>query len=58
MAFEHNFSVGKPDNLVYIIELLNLLEEKLEKMVSAELYNMLHLKYLAFPMTIIDNSLL
>ena len=47
MAFEHNFSVGKPDNLVYIIELLNLLEEKLEKMVSAELYNMLHLKYLA-----------
>ena len=33
MAFEHNFSVGKPDNLVYINDLLNLLEEKLEKMV-------------------------
>jgi hypothetical protein len=33
MAFEHNFSVGKPDNLVYVIALLDLLEEKLEKMV-------------------------
>ena len=33
MAFEHNFSVGKPDNLVYVNALLDLLEEKLEKMV-------------------------
>ena len=37
MAFEHNFSVGKPDNLVYITELLDLLEERLEKMVSDEI---------------------
>ena len=33
MAFEHNFSVGKPDNLVYINDLLDVLEDKLEKMV-------------------------
>ena len=33
MAFEHNFSVGKPDNLVYANELLDLLEDKLERMV-------------------------
>jgi len=33
MAFEHNFSVGKPDNLVYTNELLDLLEDKLERMV-------------------------
>ena len=34
MAFDHNFSVGQPDNLVYVNELLNQLEEQLDKMVS------------------------
>jgi hypothetical protein len=33
MAFDHNFSVGQPDNLVYITELLDLLEGKLENLV-------------------------
>lgn len=30
MAHDHNFSVGRPDNLVYVDELLDLLEEKLK----------------------------
>ena len=34
MAFDHNFSVGQPDNLVYINELLDLLEGKLDNVVS------------------------
>ena len=34
MAFDHNFSVGQPDNLVYVNDLLNLLEEQLDKMVG------------------------
>ena len=34
MAFDHNFSVGQPDNLVYINELLDLLEGKLENLVT------------------------
>ena len=34
MAFDHNFSVGQPDNLVYINELLDLLEGKLDNLVS------------------------
>lgn len=33
MAFDHNFSVGQPDNLVYVSELLDLLEAKLEHLV-------------------------
>lgn len=32
MAFDHNFSVGQPNNLVYINELLDLLEGKLENL--------------------------
>ena len=30
MAFDHNFSVGQPDNLVYVRKFLDLIEEKLE----------------------------
>jgi len=33
MAFDHNFSVGQPHNLVYVEKLLDILEEKLEKLV-------------------------
>jgi len=33
MAFDHNFSVGQPHNLVYVEELLDILEEKLDKLV-------------------------
>ena len=33
MAFDHNFSVGKPHNLVYVEELLNMLEDKLNCLV-------------------------
>ncbi|XP_077487991.1 zinc finger protein 277 [Amblyomma americanum] len=32
MAHDHNFSVGRPDNIVYVDELLDVLEEKLKKM--------------------------
>lgn len=32
MAHDHNFSVGRPDNLVYVDELLDVLEEKLHKL--------------------------
>lgn len=32
MAHDHNFSVGRPDNLVYVDELLDVLEDKLKKM--------------------------
>ena len=37
MAFDHNFSVGQPNNLVYTNELLNLLEDRLDKMVRVYL---------------------
>lgn len=30
MAFDHNFSVGQPDNLVFVKEFLDLIETKLE----------------------------
>jgi hypothetical protein len=30
MAFDHNFSVGQPDNLVYVSKFLDLIESKLE----------------------------
>lgn len=30
MAFDHNFSVGQPDNLVFVNQFLDLLEKKLE----------------------------
>lgn len=33
MAFDHNFSVGQPDNLVYVVELLDMLESKLDDLV-------------------------
>ena len=33
MAFFHNFSVGQPNNLVFVRELLDLLEERLRKLV-------------------------
>lgn len=33
MAFDHNFSVGQPANLVYINQLLDILEEKLNNLV-------------------------
>lgn len=33
MAFDHNFSVGQPANLVYIDELLDILEEKLNNLI-------------------------
>lgn len=33
MAFDHNFSVGKPHNLVYVEELLDILEDKLNCLV-------------------------
>jgi len=33
MTFDHNFSIGQPNNLVYVDTLLDLLEEKLEKLV-------------------------
>jgi hypothetical protein len=29
MAFDHNFSVGKPENIVFVNELVDLLDEKL-----------------------------
>lgn len=32
MAFDHNFSVGQSDNLVFVNELLDVLEKKLEDM--------------------------
>lgn len=32
MAYDHNFSVGRPDNLVYIDELLDILEDKLKRL--------------------------
>lgn len=32
MAFDHNFSVGQPDNLVFVNELLDVLEYKLENL--------------------------
>lgn len=31
MNFDHNFSVGLPDNIVFVEEFLNLLDEKLSK---------------------------
>ena len=31
MNFDHNFSVGLPDNIVFVQEFLNLLDEKLGK---------------------------
>jgi len=33
MAFDHNFSVGQPDNLVYVRKFLDLIEEKLEALI-------------------------
>ncbi len=33
MAFDHHFSIGQPDNLVYIDELLDILEDKLNGLV-------------------------
>lgn len=33
MAFSHNFSVGQPDNLVFVQELLDLLEKQLNDLV-------------------------
>lgn len=33
MAFNHNFSVGQPDNLVYVDDLLDLLEKRLNDLV-------------------------
>lgn len=33
MTYDHNFSVGQPNNLVYIEELLNILEQKLNELV-------------------------
>ena len=30
MAFDHNFSVGQPDNLVFVSRFLDMIEEKLE----------------------------
>ena len=33
MAFDHNFSVGQPHNLVYVEELLDVLENKLDNLV-------------------------
>jgi len=33
MAFDHNFSVGQPDNLVYVRKFLDMIEEKLEALV-------------------------
>ncbi|XP_037577358.1 zinc finger protein 277-like isoform X1 [Dermacentor silvarum] len=32
MAHDHNFSVGRPDNLVYVEEFLDVLEDKLNKL--------------------------
>jgi len=32
MAFDHNFSVGQPDNLVFITQFLELVEKKLESL--------------------------
>eukprot|EP00090_Calanus_glacialis_P031701 TRINITY_DN52697_c0_g1_i1.p1 TRINITY_DN52697_c0_g1~~TRINITY_DN52697_c0_g1_i1.p1 ORF type:complete len:476 (+),score=156.19 TRINITY_DN52697_c0_g1_i1:54-1481(+) len=32
MAFDHNFSVGNPDNLVFVKEFLDLIESKLEQL--------------------------
>jgi hypothetical protein len=33
MAFDHNFSVGQPDNLVFVERFLDLLQERLEALV-------------------------
>jgi len=33
MAFDHNFNVGQPDNLVFVNEFLDAVEEKLESLV-------------------------
>eukprot|EP00095_Tigriopus_kingsejongensis_P009324 maker-scaffold486_size158769-snap-gene-0.29 protein:Tk09324 transcript:maker-scaffold486_size158769-snap-gene-0.29-mRNA-1 annotation:"zinc finger protein 277" len=33
LAFDHNFSVGQPHNLVFVNDLLDLLEEKMDSMV-------------------------
>ena len=33
MAFSHNFSVGQPDNLVFVGDLLDLLERRLNDLV-------------------------
>jgi len=33
MAFDHNFSVGQPDNLVFVSKFLDLIEEKLENLI-------------------------
>jgi hypothetical protein len=33
MAFDHNFSVGQPDNLVFVNRFLDLLQEKLDSLV-------------------------
>ena len=33
MAFDHNFSVGQPDNLVFVEKFLELLQAKLEALV-------------------------
>ena len=33
MAFDHNFNVGQPENLVFVSEFLDLVEEKLESLV-------------------------
>jgi len=32
MAFDHNFSVGQPDNLVFVKEFLDMIESKLEQL--------------------------
>ena len=33
MAFDHNFSVGQPDNLVFVPKFLDLIEQKLEALI-------------------------
>ena len=33
MAFDHNFNVGQPNNLVFVNEFLDAVEEKLEQLV-------------------------
>ena len=54
MAFDHNFSVGQPDNLVYVHELLNQLEEQLDKMVSNILKVLIFYPLLIYTQLIIE----
>ena len=32
MAFDHNFSVGQPDNIVFVSKFLDMIEEKIESL--------------------------